>query len=245
MGASGAKQVRRKVLRRYRVDATYERTYNEWFYNQHSDKLVGLVLDVGAKRDNEEHYRTLSSSIDAYVSIDPSPVGELDLVGDGRALPVRDETVDAIILSEVIEHIPIEELPGFLREMRRVLKPGGYLLANVPFIYPVHGAADYNRPTFHGLAHILESCGFSYEIWLGGSYVEVPLHVLDRPIRRLCETVGIDLPLYAFSLFHYLVLLLAWLPGKLLRSLYGGRNPISDYWYVTQFVVASPSHKKS
>ena len=33
---------------------------------------------------------------------------------------------------DVMEHIPLEALPGFLDEVRRVLKPGGYFLARFP-----------------------------------------------------------------------------------------------------------------
>ena len=52
------------------------------------------------------------------------------LSGDIFHLPFPDESVDVILSSEVIEHLP-DPLPA-LREMARVLKPGGYAMVTTP-----------------------------------------------------------------------------------------------------------------
>lgn len=52
--------------------------------------------------------------------------------GDGEALPFRDGVMDGIILTEVLEHIPDDE--KVLRELTRVLKPGGRVILSVPSI---------------------------------------------------------------------------------------------------------------
>ena len=55
---------------------------------------------------------------------------------DAAALPLADESVDAIILSELLEHVP-DDL-AVLRECRRVLKPGGVVAITVPHAnYPL------------------------------------------------------------------------------------------------------------
>ena len=46
------------------------------------------------------------------------------------AVPVRSESVDAITCLQVIEHL--WDLPGFLRDCRRVLAPGGVLIVTTP-----------------------------------------------------------------------------------------------------------------
>jgi ubiquinone/menaquinone biosynthesis C-methylase UbiE len=49
-------------------------------------------------------------------------------------LPFADNTFDKIICSEVLEHIP--DYHGALREIERVLKPGGLFCASVPRRWP-------------------------------------------------------------------------------------------------------------
>ena len=49
-------------------------------------------------------------------------------------LPFADNTFDKVICSEVLEHIP--DYQGALREIERVLKPGGLFCASVPRRWP-------------------------------------------------------------------------------------------------------------
>ena len=50
--------------------------------------------------------------------------------GSAFALPFGDETFDCVISSEVIEHIPFDEV--LFTEMNRVLRPGGMLVIGTP-----------------------------------------------------------------------------------------------------------------
>ncbi len=53
------------------------------------------------------------------------------VVADAMALPFRDASFDAIIASEIIEHLP--NPTGFVNELLRVLKPDGVLLVSTPY----------------------------------------------------------------------------------------------------------------
>jgi len=52
------------------------------------------------------------------------------LRGSAFALPFKDESFDCVISSQVIEHIPYDEV--LFSEMRRVLRPGGMLILGTP-----------------------------------------------------------------------------------------------------------------
>lgn len=56
-------------------------------------------------------------------------------IGDVRNLPYPDDTFDAIIAVEVLEHIPDPE--AGLSEALRVLKPGGYAITALPVQLPL------------------------------------------------------------------------------------------------------------
>ena len=54
--------------------------------------------------------------------------------GDALALPFANATFDRVICSEVLEHIP-DDLAA-MRELARVLRPGGTMAVTVPRFYP-------------------------------------------------------------------------------------------------------------
>ena len=64
-----------------------------------------------------------------------APQGEIGFgVGDATRLPIADHTVDVVIASEILEHIPNYIL--VLEEAMRVLKPGGKMGISVPRQWP-------------------------------------------------------------------------------------------------------------
>ena len=50
--------------------------------------------------------------------------------GDAAALPFEDGAVDAVVMLDVLEHVP--EPRAVLTEVRRVLRPGGVVVLSVP-----------------------------------------------------------------------------------------------------------------
>lgn len=112
----------------------------------------GVVLDIGAAD------RWLARFLDpaaSYVALDyPDTATQLygtipDVFGDACRLPFADNVFDAVACFEVLEHVQDPE--SALAEISRVLKPGGYAVLSMPFLYPMHDAPhDYQRWTEYG-----------------------------------------------------------------------------------------------
>ena len=77
----------------------------------------------------------------------------------GGDFPFADSTYDYLFHTEVLEHVYAKE--RFLRECRRVLKPGGIMLLAVPFQVRYHYIpCDFWRFTPAGLERLLVDAGF-------------------------------------------------------------------------------------
>jgi SAM-dependent methyltransferase len=58
-------------------------------------------------------------------------------VGSIENLPFADETIDTVVVSEVLEHLDDVECSNGLAEIRRILKSGGYIIGTVPYREPM------------------------------------------------------------------------------------------------------------
>jgi SAM-dependent methyltransferase len=97
-----------------------------------------VVLDIGGgTRFGKwmKEYEPLFSKVD-YRTFDYDASTGADVVGDIHALPVPDESVDAIICSSVLEHV--KDPRTAMNELFRILRPGGELFFYVPSLYPYH-----------------------------------------------------------------------------------------------------------
>ncbi len=119
------------------------------------------VLDVGA---GDAPYAELFAHTD-YVTLDweSSPhegARTADVAASADAMPLPDASFDVVVLTQVLEHV---RRPGVvLSEIARVLKPGGWLYATVPFVWELHEEPhDYWRFTRYALAALLEDAGMN------------------------------------------------------------------------------------
>ena len=75
-------------------------------------------------------------------------------------IPRPENTYDAVINTQVLEHVP--DPLAALKEMNRVLKPGGRLLLTVPLTAPLHGEPwNFFQFTHHGVAQLAHRSGFT------------------------------------------------------------------------------------
>ncbi|SDE24272.1 Methyltransferase domain-containing protein [Paracoccus isoporae] len=73
----------------------------------------------------------------------------VQFIADGHHLPLADDSIDAVVIQAVLEHVL---QPGeVVSEIWRVLKPGGLVYAETPFMQQVHeGPYDFTRFTESG-----------------------------------------------------------------------------------------------
>ncbi len=170
------------------------------------------VLDVASG----EGYGTalLASNARRAVGIDVSPEAVTHarrsyaaprlnyLLGRCQALPLPDASFDIVVSFETLEHV--EEHDVFLREIRRVLRPGGILVLSTPDadVYSAPGAApnqfhlrELDRGSFRDLLerHFAHVALFDQDMAVGSAILpDGPAHGLAAPegFRRFAGTSG-------------------------------------------------------
>lgn len=109
-----------------------------------------VVLDMGAGG------RKIAPHV---VAVDFAALPGTDVVSDVCATPFPDNHADLIIATGLIEHL--EDDLAFLREALRVLKPGGEIHVEIPFLQQYHDdPIDVRRYTVDGLARVMRAQGF-------------------------------------------------------------------------------------
>ncbi len=167
------------------------------------------VLDIGS--GDSDHARLLRPDCRLYRLDYPATNRRYrnapDIYGDAASLPIAAETMDAVLLLEVLEHLPDDRKA--LSEIRRVLRPSGRLYLSVPFNYPVHDApGDFRRYTVYGSRHLLATQGFAItrELCHGNSLVtamqlfNLSLLEIARDLYLQSRTAGLFVGLLFYPL---------------------------------------------
>ncbi|MCK4738571.1 MAG: class I SAM-dependent methyltransferase [Deltaproteobacteria bacterium] len=123
-----------------------------------------LLLDAGAGECwYKPHFSHLKYySVDFGLGKGDWDYTNLDVLANLLQLPFEDNTFDAVLCTQVLEHI---NLPGdFVKELYRILKPGGKLYLSAPQGFKEHQTPhDYFRYTSFGLRFLFEEAGFKVE----------------------------------------------------------------------------------
>lgn len=106
-----------------------------------------IVINIGAGNTRYS---------DDIINIDIELTDNVDVIADSRKLPINDSSVDLIISQAVLEHTP--DTIKNIQEMKRVLKKGGLIYCEVPFMQTYHAHPhDYFRFTHAGLKDIFKN----------------------------------------------------------------------------------------
>lgn len=112
-------------------------------------------------------------------------------LGAGEELPYDDGTFDLVTALDVVEHMD-NDLAG-LKEMRRVLRPGGRVLLFVPtfmFLWGLQDDVSHHRRRYRlsQLRRVLEEAGFEIE---RTTYANITFFFPILLIRQLMRVTGL------------------------------------------------------
>jgi SAM-dependent methyltransferase len=118
-------------------------------------------------------------NVDGYVNIDLLAVPGVDVAADAEHLPFRSGVFQRVECDAVLEHVRRPQ--SVMREILRVLEPGGYAHIVVPFCHPFHEyPRDYRRLTPDGVKEL--ACG-GFEVvaegWRTGPTATLLVFVLE------------------------------------------------------------------
>lgn len=151
------------------------------------------VLDIGA-RDRGLLQVLPDGTRYQGIEIDPAFARADVLIHDiSQGIPFPEGAYDFVFCLEVLEHVP--DPFGTLAEIRRVLRPGGVLIASVPnpyhvkeIIWNVLRIADrqghFYSWTWQTMTRLAETCGFRPD-GLVGTYLHPPIPMIPLFARSI------------------------------------------------------------
>jgi len=136
--------------------------------------LTGRLLNAGCGTRDIGPYLRSNGAMDIVrydvASNDPEVV-----IGPLESMPFPDASFDSVLCNAVLEHV--EDVHRSMREIGRVVKPGGHVVVAIPFLQPFHACpGDFRRYTGDGLAQLGRDAGLDV--------VEV------LPVHSFAQTIG-------------------------------------------------------
>lgn len=106
-----------------------------------SERGEDVKLNIGCGQDIRE----------GYINLDSAKLPGVDIVHDLEVtpLPFKDASVDEVLAKDVLEHI--EHYEFLLKDIHRMLKPGGKLVATVPHFTSTNQYTDWTHKRFHAI----------------------------------------------------------------------------------------------
>ena len=198
------------------------RFFVDTFYFERVELLqIGCrVLDLGGKKFKKRGEFDISCF---PLQVDFANINRLakpDVLCDAVAMPIKNESYDAVILSEILEHVPDPKI--VLKETFRVLKIEGKALITVPFMFHIHpDPSDFGRYTDFYWQQVATRVGFSVDSVQkhGGFYALVANLVKIWPLGFDKGAFGKVFRKLCHMFYPMIMIFLMWLDRKYNRNI--------------------------
>jgi SAM-dependent methyltransferase len=175
-------------------------------------KRALTVLDAGCGTGfNMEHYEKQGHSVFALDIADEAIAGvqrrgfRKVVQASTTEIPYRSEAFDFVFSFDVVQQVPVKAAEEAIRELHRVLRPGGGLFIRVAAFEWMRSSHDTELHTEHRytrseLREMLQAAGFEIQLATYANTLLFPMVVFRRALKRLGIGRGSDVkPLPAAS----------------------------------------------
>lgn len=164
-------------------------------YQSKSRQHPLLLLDAGCGTGGntwifKDQYKIISLDI-SLTALKFCQTRNLERLVQGSVdlLPFPDDTFDGIFTMDVLYHLNVTDTISALKEMSRVLKPGGILLIQLPAferLKSAHDVAIHTRQRFHikEVSNLLDESNFKVKFLTYRNFLLFPLIAISRILSR-------------------------------------------------------------
>lgn len=177
------------------------------------DKYIkenATILDIGCgNKPYAQYIKNITKIYDrnSYIGCDiiQSSEYQVDIICEATNIPLESERFDAIICTQVLEHI--FDNKDLISEAHRLLKNDGVFIISAPFIWEHHEEPfDFFRFTRFGFQNLLESSGFKIDHYCanGGKWATLGLifnMTISTPIKVRYNFIHKTLTLFRICIY--------------------------------------------
>ncbi|MBL7848891.1 MAG: methyltransferase domain-containing protein [Cyclobacteriaceae bacterium] len=122
----------------------------------------GSFLDLGCGNKPYESLYNPKTERQTGCDVQQSDGNRVDVICPATELKFESNQFDSILCTQVLEHV--YDHHTMMKEIFRVLKPGGHILLTVPFVWELHEEPyDFFRFTPHSLRELFTEAGLAID----------------------------------------------------------------------------------